>query len=90
MKAKEVAICFCMDVTLEDILKAIELGYRDIESIKRFTGVGTGPCQGRMCLPIVAEILREKTGWSGELPTQRPPVKPVPLVALAEVGEDER
>ena len=35
-------LCPCEDVTLEDVHHAIEKGYRDIESIKRYTGFGTG------------------------------------------------
>ena len=39
-------LCSCEDVTLEDVRHAIDKGYRDIESIKRYTGFGTGVCQG--------------------------------------------
>jgi NAD(P)H-nitrite reductase large subunit len=41
MNKNKTFICFCEDVTLEDVIKAIEKGYDDIETLKRFTGVGT-------------------------------------------------
>jgi bacterioferritin-associated ferredoxin len=43
-------ICHCEDVSLGELLSAIEQGYKDIESIKRYTGIATGPCQGKCCL----------------------------------------
>ena len=43
-------LCTCEDVTLDDVRHAIDKGYRDIESIKRYTGFGTGVCQGKTCL----------------------------------------
>ena len=43
-------LCPCEDVTVEDVQAAVAKGYRDIESIKRYTGFGTGICQGKQCL----------------------------------------
>ena len=52
-------LCRCEDVTVEDVRRAFEKGYRDLESVKRYTGLGTGPCQGKTCLAIAArELLR--------------------------------
>ena len=48
-------LCPCEDVTLSDVRHAIDKGYRDIESIKRYTGFGTGICQGKSCLVPCAE-----------------------------------
>ncbi|MDP9036246.1 MAG: (2Fe-2S)-binding protein [Myxococcota bacterium] len=39
--------CRCEDVTLRDIEDAIARGHDDIESLKRYTGFGTGWCQGK-------------------------------------------
>ena len=55
-------LCTCEDVTLDDVRHAIDKGYRDIESIKRYTGFGTGFCQGKTCLSAVARTLAERTG----------------------------
>ncbi|OYT64400.1 (2Fe-2S)-binding protein [Candidatus Bathyarchaeota archaeon ex4484_205] len=81
-------VCLCEDVTLEDVLKAIEDGNDDIESLKRATGVGTGICQGKYCLNHLARILAERTGKSLNevgLPKARPPTKPVKLGVFAKL-----
>ena len=81
-------VCRCVDVTKEDIYNAIEMGYRDIESLKRFTGAGTGPCQGKNCLPALMTILAEVIDIGEEEMisfTQRPPVHPISFGAVAGV-----
>ena len=35
-------LCTCEDVTLDDVRHAIDKGYRDIESIKRYIGGAAG------------------------------------------------
>ena len=52
-------LCGCEDVTPEEVQRAFAAGHRDLESVKRYTGFGTGPCQGKSCLALVArELLR--------------------------------
>lgn len=53
----KIIVCRCEDVSEREILDAIEQGYDDLESIKRYLGIGTGPCQGKNCLAKVASIL---------------------------------
>jgi NAD(P)H-nitrite reductase large subunit len=85
-------VCRCEDVTLHDLDDAITRGYDDIESLKRYTGFGTGWCQGRWCIALCARRLVER-GGSAALPiTARPPVQPVSLgdlAALAPLAEDD-
>ena len=50
----KIIVCRCEDCTLEDIQHAVAKGYSDIEEVKRYTGFGTGPCQGKECLRAVA------------------------------------
>ncbi|MDF1562263.1 MAG: (2Fe-2S)-binding protein [Deltaproteobacteria bacterium] len=78
-------ICACEDITLTDVKAAIEKGYRDVESVKRYTGFGTGICQGRSCLTGIARLLREAGVPAQDLLpiTPRPPVGLVPLGELA-------
>jgi bacterioferritin-associated ferredoxin len=86
-------VCFCEDVTEEEIRGAIEQGFRDIESLKRFTGTFMGPCQGKLCAMNVIRVFAEKTGKPIEdvgIPTLRPPIKPIPLGVLAAETERER
>ena len=85
-------VCRCMDITKEDILKAIEEGHTDIESIKRVTGLGRGPCQGKTCIPIAIGIIARATGKSPEevgYITPRPPIKPVFFELLADEEVEE-
>ncbi len=87
-------LCPCEDVLLEEVERASRRGYRGLEVIKRYTGVGTGLCQGRYCLPeailVLANLERREPTEVGYI-TQRPPVVPTPLGALASVaGELER
>jgi sarcosine oxidase, subunit alpha len=78
--------CACEDVLLRELEEAPERGYRGIEVAKRYTGLGTGLCQGRYCLPDAILLL---SIWEGRAPaevgyiTQRPPVAPAPLSAFA-------
>src|SRR5262249_5555266 len=85
-------LCPCEDVTLEDVQHAIAKGYRDVESIKRYTGFGTGLCQGKSCLAAVARTLHDEGGVAagGVLPfTPRPPLHPVELSLLPSVPVTE-
>lgn len=81
MKGK-VIVCRCEDVTLDDVRHSVEKGYSDIEEVKRYTGFGTGPCQGKECLRVIACALAELTAAPpASIPpfTARPPLTPTPL-----------
>ncbi len=85
-------LCACEDVTLDDVEGAIARGFRDVESIKRYTGFGTGICQGKSCLNAVAQVLAATPGVAPEavLPfTPRPPLLPTELSVLASWQVDE-
>jgi thioredoxin reductase len=80
--------CPCEDVLLREVEEAAERGYRGIEVIKRYTGLGTGLCQGRYCLPdalLVLSVLEERAPREVGYITQRPPVVPTPLAAFADL-----
>ncbi len=55
-------VCLCEDVTVDELRGAIRRGFTDIEEIKRITGIGTGPCQGKQCLQTFRRLLAEETG----------------------------
>jgi bacterioferritin-associated ferredoxin len=87
---KKRIVCFCEDVTQEEIEDTIDQGFQDMESVKRFTGAFMGPCQGKQCAANILRIFSERVGKeidSITLPTMRAPVKPVPLGVVA--GESE-
>ncbi len=52
--SKKIILCRCEDVTLSDVERAVASGWSDLEEVKRYTGFGTGPCQGKECLRAVA------------------------------------
>lgn len=88
-------LCRCEDVTFAELEHAFAAGLRTIEEIKRYTGFGTGPCQGKECLATVArELVRLGGSNSGSGPgtklqpfTARPPTEPVSFGALASVPD---
>ena len=79
----KVLACRCEDVTLHELHDAIARGHDDVESLKRYTGFGTGWCQGKWCLALCARVLAEKGGDASTPFTPRPPFHPVTLADLA-------
>jgi len=74
-------VCRCEDVTLEDLRKAFAEGFRDLESLKRFSGFATGFCQGKCCMAHAARFLSELRGGDEMLPDPtrtRPLLHPTP------------
>jgi NAD(P)H-nitrite reductase large subunit len=59
---KRSIVCRCEDISEEDVIHAIEEGYTDIEELRKKLRIGMGPCQGRVCIQLVARILERKTG----------------------------
>ena len=83
--SEKTIVCRCEDVTLAEVQHAIELSYTTVEEVKRLTGLGTGPCQGKECQAHVARIL-ERCGVAAEVLrpfTARPPFAPTPLNLFA-------
>ena len=79
-------VCFCEDVTSKDIATAVGEGFRDIQTLKRYSTVTMGPCQGKMCHRNFVDIAAVHIGSSaGDLgsTTARPPVQPISLGTLA-------
>jgi len=86
----ETVLCRCENVTAGEVRSAADQGLREINRVKAATRLGMGRCQGRICGAAGAEVLAARLGVSvdsvGRLRTQ-PPIKPVPIAALA--GADE-
>jgi NADPH-dependent 2,4-dienoyl-CoA reductase/sulfur reductase-like enzyme len=82
---RDTVVCRCEDVTRAVIESAAAAGALDVNQMKHFTRCGMGPCQGRMCGDVAAEILaqsrkvpRHGVGyWTG-----RPPLRPISLADL--------
>ncbi len=92
MNEKDVIICRCEDVTLEDLHKLMEEGYTSFEEIKRILRVGMGPCQGNSCGQLVQrEIAKFTKTPIDKVKTQkvRPLTAGVKLKAIVEALDDE-
>jgi sarcosine oxidase subunit alpha len=79
-------LCLCEDVRVRDCERAIADGFDHVELLKRRTGAGTGPCQGKLCHAELMACLA-RAGRNPALPTVRPLLRPVRLDALA--GADD-
>lgn len=91
--ARKIVLCRCEDVTLADLEHCVSRGYRDIEEVKRYTGFGTGPCQGKECLGPVATQLAVLTQTPADAMrpfTSRPPLAPTPIKLLANAPDAHR
>jgi bacterioferritin-associated ferredoxin len=89
--SRKVILCRCEDVTLADVQRAVKLGYSDLEEVKRYTGFGTGPCQGKECLREIACAVAQASGRDPATLapfTSRPPLSPTALGVLA--GPDRK
>ena len=86
MPRDKVFLCRCEDVTVHEFREAYAEGFTELESLKRYTGVGTGFCQGKGCL---AEAACELAGLRGTPPGAirptniRPPAEPLTFGQLA-------
>jgi sarcosine oxidase subunit beta len=77
-------VCRCEDVTWDDVQRAVATGFDDLEEVKRYTGFGTGLCQGKECMGLVACALATLTGTRDLQPfTSRPLCSPTSLAVLA-------
>jgi sarcosine oxidase, subunit alpha len=82
----ETFVCLCEDISMAEVRGAISGGYSQIETLKRFTGAVTGPCQGKQCALTVATILAMEDGGekaASYLTTVRQPIQSVPFAQLA-------
>jgi NADPH-dependent 2,4-dienoyl-CoA reductase/sulfur reductase-like enzyme len=89
--ADDVVVCRCEEVTAGAIRAAVTQGAQGPNQAKAFLRAGMGPCQGRMCGPLVSEIMAtalhrpvDDVGYQ----RVRPPLKPITVGELAAVEEN--
>ncbi len=78
-------VCVCEDVTEKDVCDAIREGFDGIETLKRYSTVSMGPCQGKMCQMSAIGICARETNRTIEetgSTVSRPPFIPITLGAL--------
>ncbi len=81
-----VFLCRCEDVTTHEVQDAIDRGLTTVEEIKRYSGLGTGPCQGKECVCTLVAMLVERGLADPQTVqpfTSRPPAEAVTFGALA-------
>ncbi len=79
----EGVVCPCMGVTVEDLERAFDKGYTELELLKRSSWAGLGPCQGGACLPHVRAFIAAKTGLVPDPFTARPAARQITLAEAA-------
>ena len=88
-RAPDTLVCRCEEVTAGAIRAAVRIGGRGPNQIKSYLRCGMGPCQGRMCGPTVTQVIADELHLSPQEVGYfriRPPLKPLPLGALAADG----
>jgi hypothetical protein len=83
-------ICRCEERTAADLEVLIADGIVDPNVVRALSRIGMGRCQGRNCASHVAATIARRTSRSIEdVPplSARPPVRPVPVAAIAEERE---
>lgn len=78
-------ICRCEEISMGEIKNRVRQGFQTAGSLKKATRCGMGRCQGRICQPVIFDILLALTGKSPEQTgriTSRSPVKNVSIKAF--------
>jgi sarcosine oxidase subunit alpha len=88
-------VCLCEDVSMHDLERAWDEGFRNAEILKRYTTTTMGPCQGAMCGRALSCFAASRSdagagdrdrgaqGLPAARTTARPPARPVTLETLA-------
>lgn len=84
----ETIICRCEEISMGEIRRQLNNDFKTMNGIKKATRCGMGNCQGRICGPILFDILSAHTHQSPKAigcSSARAPVKAVTLGALAKM-----
>lgn len=86
MITPQTVLCRCENLSRAQVSQEIASGAGSALAVKSGLRAGMGPCGGKFCQSMVNRLIAAQLGLSeGEvpLPTARPPLRPVPLEALA-------
>jgi len=89
---KQTIVCFCEDITEDEIVHAIKQGLTTPVDIKYYLRPGKGPCQGRGCSSQITRLIKQITGQPPEsiVPiSTRPPITPAPIGVLSRITKKE-
>ncbi len=76
-------VCPCSDVQVSDLDAVWERGFRELDLIKRSTLVGTGTCQGAVCIPYVRSYMADRGAPTSTSFTARPLARQMTLAEAA-------
>jgi hypothetical protein len=82
--------CPCRGINTDAAYAAIAAGWATADAVKRATRIGFGPCQGRRCVPWLADRLELPAEDRLAQITPRPPLVPVPISVLAAFAREGR
>jgi bacterioferritin-associated ferredoxin len=80
--------CACRGVASDVVYRAVANGWETVDQLKRATRVAFGVCQGRRCVPWLAQRLELDAQDPRAQVTPRPPLVPVPASVLAAFAEE--
>jgi D-hydroxyproline dehydrogenase subunit alpha len=75
-------VCRCEDVTLQRARDAASLHGESLRAIKLGCRAGMGPCQARICGPMLQALANARPGQPMDAPVVRLPVKPVAVATI--------
>ncbi len=84
----ETLICRCENVTIKETNMAIQQGHNTLGALRKALRIGMGNCQGRICTPIVRDLIHIHAKTTKEEdseilpPSARIPVKPLAIKSL--------
>ena len=88
--ARETIVCRCEEITLGEVLDALETSPGHVGSLKRATRVGMGRCQGRYCGPVAIRLVAQFTDKPIEdfsYFAPRVPIKPIAISSILAAQE---
>ena len=84
---RDLIICRCLNVTVEQVENVVALGMREMGDVRRLSRAGMGICQGAYCEELVRQVVARAaaTDQAGLSPARvRAPIVPLPLAFLAD------
>ena len=80
-------VCRCEDVPLAAVRATAELHGRSTRAVKLGCRAGMGPCQGRICGPMMPALVAGDGRLPAELPVVQVPLKPVRTSTLVDAPQ---
>ncbi len=76
-------VCPCSEVSVDALSSVWERGFHELELVKRSTLVGTGTCQGAVCMPHVRAFMAERGAPTTTSFTARPLARQLTMAEAA-------